>query len=244
MNDVDLKTVFAPTGTMRAAINVGNPILAHRNDKGEPGGVSVDMAHALARQLDVSIEFIVFESAGQSVECVSNNEADIGFFAVDPRRAEALHFTEPYVLIEGAYLVRDESFIHTLDEVDQSGIQIAVGKGSAYDLYLTRTLEQATIVRAPTSPAVVDLFLDQDLDVAAGVKQQLQADAKGRPGLRMLPGHFMVIRQAMGLPRSRSAQAASYLSAFVEQQKASGFVADALRRHGIQGARVAPAVSR
>lgn len=235
-----LTHIFAPTGTLRASINVGNPILAHRKENGEPGGVSVDMARALAQRLDVSIELVVFDSAGQSVDCVGNDQADIGFFAIDPRRAATLHFTAPYILIEGAYLVRTQSSLISNEEVDQTGTRIAVGKGSAYDLYLSRTLAHAEIVRAPTSPAVVDLFLEQDLDVAAGVKQQLQVDCQRLPGLRILPGRFMVIEQAMGMPRARPREAADFLAKFVEEQKASGFVAAAMQRHNIQGAAVAP----
>ncbi len=119
---------------------------------------------------------------------------------------------------------------------------MTVGKGSAYDLFLTRELKQAEIVRAPTSPTVVDVFVEQRLEVAAGVKQQLEADMNRFPGYRLLPGRFMVIQQAMGTPKSRGVEAATYLSLFVEEMKASGFVAQALQRHSIQGASVAPSM--
>lgn len=239
--DKQIRQAFTPTGVLRASINVGNPILAHRKEGGEPGGVSVDMARALAQVLDADLEFVVFDSAGKSVEAVTNEDADIGFFAVDPVRGAGINFTAPYVLIEGAYLVAEGSPLQDNSEVDRQGTRVAVGKGSAYDLYLTRELKHAEIVRAPTSPAVVDTYLAQGLDVAAGVKQQLEADAARVGGQRLLPGRFMVIQQAMGMPKPRSAQAAAFLAQFVEQQKTSGFVADALRRHGIQGASVAPA---
>ncbi|NYT38978.1 ABC transporter substrate-binding protein [Allopusillimonas soli] len=239
--DKQIRQAFTPTGVLRASINVGNPILAHRKEGGEPGGVSVDMARALAQVLEADLEFVVFDSAGKSVEAVTNEDADIGFFAVDPVRGAGINFTAPYVLIEGAYLVAEGSPLQDNSEVDRQGTRVAVGKGSAYDLYLTRELKHAEIVRAPTSPAVVDTYLAQGLDVAAGVKQQLEADAARVGGQRLLPGRFMVIQQAMGMPKPRSAQAAAFLAQFVEQQKTSGFVADALRRHGIQGASVAPA---
>ena len=167
--------------------------------------------------------------------------ADIGFFAVDPLRGEGISFTAPYVLIEGAYLVRQDSKLQANEEVDQPGRTVMVGRGSAYDLFLTRELKAARLVRAATSPEVVDAFLAQGTEVAAGVKQQLQADAQRLGGLRLLPGRFMVIQQAMGLPKSRGTQAAAALAAFVEDMKASGMVAAALARHGIQGASVAPA---
>lgn len=233
---------FAPQGRLRASINVGNPILANLGSDGLPFGVSVDLAREFARRLNVELELKVFDSAGKSVEAVTQEEADIGFFAVDPLRGEGISFTAPYVLIEGAYLVRDASPLRDNAEVDQPGICVAVGKGSAYDLFLTRELKSATIYRALTSPAVVDTFLEQGLEVAAGVKQQLQADALRVPGLRILPGRFMVIQQAMGVPRSRSDGPASALRQFVEEMKASGFVQEALERHRIQGASVAKAV--
>ena len=144
------------------------------------------------------------------------------------------------MVIEGAYLVRQDSSITRQEEVDCTGQRVVVGKGSAYDLYLTRELKHAEIFRAPTSPAVVDTFIQENLEVAAGVKQQLEADAERLGGLRLLDGHFMLIRQAMGVPKSRGAKAGAYLSAFVEAMKKTGFVADALARHNIQGAAVAP----
>jgi len=144
------------------------------------------------------------------------------------------------VQIEGSYLVRNESPLRANEDVDRAGIRVAVGNKSAYDLYLQRNLKNAKIERAPTSPAVVDYFIANRLDVAAGVKQQLEMDAKRVPGLRLLPGRFMVINQAMGMRLGREA-GAKYLTEFVEDMKASGFVAEALRRHAIEGAAVAPA---
>lgn len=238
----DILQAFAPTGKLRASINLGNPILANKSPQtGEPFGVSIDLANALAKQLGVGIELVVFDAAGKSVEAVRGEQADIGFFAIDPLRGEGIAFTAPYVLIEGAYMVPETSSIRANEEVDRSGIRVTVGKGSAYDLFLTRELKQAEIVRAPTSPTVVDVFVEQKLEVAAGVKQQLEADQARFAGHRILPGRFMVIQQAMGTPKSRGAEAAAYLAQFVEDMKASGFVTDALQRHGIQGASVAPA---
>jgi polar amino acid transport system substrate-binding protein len=233
---------FTPTGKLRASINLGNPILANRDPiTQQPIGVSVDLANALSLRLGVGIEFVVFDAAGKSVEAVTQEQADIGFFAIDPLRGEGISFTVAYVLIEGSYMVRTDSNIQTNDEVDKAGHRVTVGKGSAYDLFLTRELKHADIVRAPTSPTVVDVFVEQGLDVAAGVKQQLEADTKRFPNLRLLPGRFMVIQQAMGLPKSRGSAAAEFLRLFVEDMKASGFIHEALAKHGIQGASVAPA---
>jgi polar amino acid transport system substrate-binding protein len=233
---------FAPTGKLRASINLGNPVLASRDpENGSPVGVSIDLAENFARRLGVGIEFIPFDSAGKSVEAVTREEADIGFFAVDPSRGEGIAFTAPYLLIEGCYLVRKDSTIRSNGEVDRPGQRVVVGKGSAYDLFLTRELRHAHIVRAPTSPAVVEVFVEQAMDVAAGVKQQLESGAERFPGLRLLPGRFMVIRQAMGVSKNRGEEAAAILGEYVEEMKAGGFVARALSRHGIRGATVAPA---
>ncbi len=235
-----LASALTPTGTLRATINVGNPILARRDADGAPAGVSVDLARAFAQRLGAALELIVLESAGEAVDTVSREAADVGFFAIDPKRAASIAFTEAYVLIEGAYLVKDESPLRSMDEVDRAGHRVTVGKGSAYDLFLTRELKHATITRAATSPTVVDTFLADGSDVAAGVKQQLEMDARRHAGLRLLPGSFMTIRQAMGLSSGRGAAAAKLLHGFVEDMKRSGFVAEALARHGIEGAAVAP----
>ncbi|KGG83654.1 ABC transporter substrate-binding protein [Comamonas thiooxydans] len=242
ISDKSVIAAFTPTGRLRASINLGNPILAGRDAAGELCGVSVDLARSFAMQLGVELELVVFDAAGKSVEAVTNEAADIGFFAIDPLRGAGIAFTAPYVLIEGAYLVRNDSPLHSNAEVDRTGTVVTVGKGSAYDLYLTRSLKAAHIERAPTSPTVVDVFVREGYDVAAGVRQQLEADAANFGGLRLLPGRFMVIEQAMGLPRGRSDAAVAALRSFVEDMKASGFVADALKRHGIQGASVAPFV--
>jgi polar amino acid transport system substrate-binding protein len=240
MNEPALKA-FTPTGRLRASINLGNPILAGRDPQtGEPFGVSIDLAREFAKRLGVELELVVFDTASKSVDAVSTEQADIGFFAIDPKRGEHIAFTEPYVLIEGAYLVRNDSPLQANEEVDRAGHRVVVGTGSAYDLYLTRELKNATIVRAPSSPAVMDRFVQEGADVAAGVKQQLEVDALRVPNVRLLPGRFMVIRQAMGCPQSRGAEAAAELARFVEEMKSSGFVQQALDRHGIQGAAVAP----
>lgn len=240
----DLLSAFAPTGVLRASINLGNPILANARPDGTPFGVSVDLATELARRLGVPLQPVVVNAAGKSVEIVAADQADVGFFAIDPLRGADIAFTAPYVLIEGCYLVRNASPLHANEEVDRAGHRVVVGKGSAYDLHLTRSLQHAHIVRAPTSPAVVETFVAENADVAAGVKQQLEADAAKLGGMRLLPGRFMVIRQAMGLPKSRGVAAAAFLAAFVEEMKASGFVAAALQRHHIEGASVAPAEAR
>lgn len=236
--------LLAPTGTLRASINLGNRVLARRDSPDNaPYGVSIDIARALAGRLGVGVEFVVFDAAQQSVEAVARGEADIGFFAIDPRRGESIAFTDAYLFIEGWYAVREDSPIQTLAEVDRPGTRVAVGQGSAYDLFLSRELKAATIVRAPNPAAVTPMFIEQGLEVAAGVRQQLEADMRRYPGLRLLPERFMLIRQAMGLARQRGEAAHAALCAFVEELKEGEFIAEALKRHGIDGVQLAPKAS-
>ena len=232
---------LAPSGTLRAAINVGNPVLAARGTGGgEPTGVSVDLARELARRLGVPVQLIVFDAAGKVVEAGKTGGWDIAFVARDPARAAEISQSPPYVIIEGAYMVRAASPITANNQVDRKGNRVAVGKGSAYDLFLTRNLKQADIVRTPTSGGVVDYFLKENVEVAAGVKQQLEMDARRVQGVRILPGRFMAINQAMASQKGKDA-GARYVREFIEDMKSSGFVAQALERHRVQGAAVAPA---
>ena len=236
-----LAAAFAPEGRLRASINAGNPVLAHRDAvTGEAGGVSVDLAQALGRELGLAVELIVVGRAAESVDAVRSERADVGFFAIDPARSQGLRFTAPYVLIEGSYLVPHGSPVRDNAGVDRPGTRVAAGQGSAYDLFLSRELRAAQVERVAGAPAVLDALKAGQADVAAGIRQVLEGWAAADPSLRLLPGRFMVIRQAMGLPAGRGDEAAQVLAGFVERMKASGFVAGALARHGIEGASVAP----
>jgi polar amino acid transport system substrate-binding protein len=237
-----LVSAFAPRGALRASINLGNPILASRDAaSGDPAGVSADLAREFARRLGVTVDLVAFGNAAASVDAVRSEEADIGFFAVDPARSDGLAFTAPYVLIEGSYLVRESSALTENAQVDSTGHRISVGSGSAYDLFLTREVSQAEIVRFQGAGLALAAVRAGDVEVAAGIRQVLEDESRRAPGVRVLPGRFMVIEQAMAVPASRGAQARALLATFVEQMKASGFVADALDRHRIEGAIVAPA---
>jgi polar amino acid transport system substrate-binding protein len=237
--NTELKQNFAPLGKLRFAINLGNAVLAGKNAQtGKPQGVSVDLAVELARRLQLDYELITFNAAGKVVEAITAGQIDVAFLAIDPLRAKEIDYTAPYVVIEGAYMVRNTSKITANDQVDKAGINVVAGNGSAYDLYLTRTLKQANIVRVATSQLVVDTFLEKNFEVAAAVKQQLELDAARLTGVRLLPGRFMVIEQAMGVPAGR-VSAKAWLTHYVEEMKSSGFVADALKRYGIEGAAVA-----
>lgn len=240
--DPSLVQQFAPTGQLRASLNLGNPVLAHsRTSVDKPAGVSIDLARDLARELGVPVQFLQFDTAAKSVEALGNGSADVGFMAIDPLRANSIAFSAAYVQIEGAYLVPDDSPITGNGQVDQPGVTIVVGTGSAYELYLSRNIRLAQLHKVPTSERVVDEMLQGGYPVAAGVRQQLESDAARVGGVRLLEGRFMVINQAMAMPRERSAQAHVYLADFVERMKRQGVVDEALARHGIEGAKVAPA---
>ncbi len=241
---------FAPTGKLRIAINLGNAVLAGKDPQtGAPKGVSVDIAMELTRRLKIGATLVPFDNAGKVVNAIATGEIDVGFFAIDPLRAEQIAFTAAYVLIEGAYLVRHASALKQNAEVDVAGNRIVVALGSAYDLHLSRSLKNASLVRVGTSQEVVDHFLKGDFEVAAGVKQQLEKDIKrlettaaGNSGVRLLPGGFMAIEQAMGVPAARQS-AVFWLKRFVEEIKATGFVAHSLNLHRVEGALVAPAAN-
>jgi len=232
---------LAPDGLLRAAINFGNPVLAQRPEAGgEARGVSVALAQELGRELGVPVKLVFFNEAGQVPAALKDKAWDIAFLAIDPVRAQEIAFTAAYVEIDGAYLVTAASPLHTVDEVDQPGQRIAVAIGSAYDLYLTRALKHAQLVRFVDTAAATAAFESQHLDALAGVKQPLVAYAAAHPGTRLLPGRFMAIEQAMGTPQGRPA-AAAYLRDFVDRMKASGFVAKALAASGQDSGLVAPA---
>jgi polar amino acid transport system substrate-binding protein len=233
---------LAATGKLRATINLGNIVLAQRKGDGSLGGVSIDLARDLASRLGVEAELHPFDTAGAAFEALKSGACDIGFLAIDPKRAEDLDYTAPYVIIEGTYLVPEVGSLHKVEEVDRDGLRIAAGKNSAYDLHLARALRHAKLVHYPSSQAAIDGFLAGETDVVAGVRQPLAATAANRPGFRVLDGKFLTIEQAMTLPKGRSAGHA-YLRRFIEEMKASGFVAEALARSGQGEAQVAPVAS-
>jgi polar amino acid transport system substrate-binding protein len=233
----DVVRSLAPTGRLRVALNLGNIVLVQADEKsGAPKGVTVDLAGELGRRLGVPVDFTTFDGAGKAFEALKGGAIDIVFLAIEPVRAAEVAFTAPYVLIEGVYMVPKDSALKAVADVDRAGVRIGVNKGSAYDLYLTRTLKHAKLVRGESG---VDLFVDENLEAAAGVKQPMVAYARTDPNVRLLDGRFMEIRQAMGTPQGRDA-GARYLHGFVEEMKASGFVADGLRRSNQPDASVAP----
>jgi polar amino acid transport system substrate-binding protein len=234
---------LAPAGKLRAAINLGNAVLAQKKG-GELGGITVDLARALGKRIGVPVELVEFKAAGRVFAAMQAGEVDLAFIAIEPKRAAQIDFSPPYVIIEGAYMVWKNSPLKTIADVDRPGIRIGTGLGSAYDLYLTRTLKSATLVRAKVGggQASIDIFHAQKLDAAAGVRQTLEAHAKKTPQVHVLDGAFMAIRQAMGTPKGRAA-AAGYVAGFIEEMKKSGFVAASLKRSGQDPRIAAPAAN-
>lgn len=235
----DILKDLAPGGKIRAAINVGNIVLAKRGEgSAQPTGITVDLAHELGKRLGVPVELVMFEMAGKVSDVANKDVWDICFLAIEPARAAEVEFTAPYVLIEGTYLVAKDSPLKTVADVDASGKRVGVNTGAAYDLFLTRSLKNATLLRAGDGSSMFNLFEQGKVDAAAGVRQPLDIYAKTHPDTRVMPDRFMEIRQAMAASKGKFA-GQKYLAAFIEEMKASGFVAEAIKRHG-QAAAVAP----
>jgi polar amino acid transport system substrate-binding protein len=231
---------LAPTGSLRAAINYGNTVLAQKDPKtGEARGVSVDLAHELAWRLRVPLDVVPYDAAGKVNADAKRNVWDVGFFAIDPKRGEDVAYTAPYVIIEGGYAVPSSSPLKAADEVDAEGARITVSRGSAYDLYLSRNLKRAQLERASSPAESFEMFVRERKPVLAGVKPALVEWAKTHPGYRVLDGRFMMIEQAMATQKDRE-RSVEYLRKFVEEQKANGLVAAALARSGQKDATVAP----
>ncbi len=228
---------LAPNGVLRAAINLGNPVLAQGTPEA-PAGVTVDIARELGARLGVPVDLTCFAAARESFEAMARGDAGICFLAVEPARAARVAFTAPYVVIEGVYVVPADSGLTAPGDVDRAGVRVGVNEGSAYDLFLSRTLQRASVVRGEDG---ISLFREQGLEAAAGIRQVVAGFAAATPGFRMIDEGFMQIRQAVGTTRTRAPGTIRFLAAFVEDLKATGFIADALRRSGQDGALVAPA---
>ncbi|MEU1080441.1 transporter substrate-binding domain-containing protein [Streptomyces sp. NPDC005908] len=234
--DAELAHDLAPTGVLRASINLGNPVLA-QGTPDEPSGVTVELAREVAARLALPVQFICFDAARKSYAAMADGRADLCFLAVDPDREKEVAFTPPYVHIEGVYAAPVDSEFVSADDVDRDGVRIGVKKGSAYDLYLSRTLRHATVVRGDEG---VDVFHAETLDVAAGIRQPVTAHVARRSELRLLEPAFMTIWQAMGTTKERRPRTTQFLSELVTELVASRFVAEALRRSGQDPALAAP----
>jgi polar amino acid transport system substrate-binding protein len=231
---------LAPTGTLRAAINLGNPVLA-QGTPAEPSGVTVDIAREVGARLDLPVETLCFDAARKSYEALATGRADLCFLAIEPAREADVRFTAPYVVIEGVYAVPADSPFTTAAEIDRAGVRVGVKHGSAYDLYLSRTLQHASVVRGGDGEDGVDAFRTRGLEVAAGIRQPMTEYVAAHPELRLIDGRFMRIRQAVGTSTARRPETVRFLRDLVEELKADGFVAESLRRANQSEELVAPA---
>jgi polar amino acid transport system substrate-binding protein len=234
----DVRAELAPSGKMRVGINFGNALLATKDAKGEPAGIAVDLARELALRIGVPIEIVAYDAAGRMADGAKAGAWDIAFLGADPARAGEINFTAPYLEIDATYLVPAGSPLKTIADVDRQGVRIAVSEKSAYDLYLARALKRATLVRAPGPDASVELFFKDKLEALAGLKTMLVEAAARQPGSRVIEGRFTAVQQAIGIRKGRPA-AAQYVHAFVEDMKASGFVAKSIEKNKIRGVSVA-----
>ena len=233
----DVRAAFMPTGRLRAAMNFSNTVIARRDrGDGEPGGVTAALARELARRLGAELEFSDYDSPGAVVDAIRAGEADICFLAIEPARREVIDFTAPYVLIESCYVARADGPFHTAADVDRDGVTVVTRARAAYDLYLSRNLRAAKVL--PIADGELDAFAAGAGDLASGIRPMLEDFCAGKAGYRILEPPFATVGQAMGVPKGRG-PAFAYLEAFVEEMKACGFVAEALRESGSR-ATVAP----
>lgn len=227
---------LASTGVLRASINLSNPILA-QGTPAAPAGVSVDIAREVGARLGVPVELVCFDAARKSYEAITTGRADICFLAIEPAREAGIAFTAPYVVIEGVYAVPKDSPFTQAADVDRAGVRIGVNRGSAYDLFLSRTLRHASVVRGEEG---TEEFVAQGLEVVAGIRQLMTEFVAEHPGFRLIEDRFMEIRQAVGTATTRTPETVRFLRDLVEELKGNGFVAEALRRSGRSDALVAP----
>jgi polar amino acid transport system substrate-binding protein len=237
---LDIKKALAPSGTLRVGLNYGNFLLVLKDaPDGAPRGIAPDLGRELGKRVGVPVEFVKFKQAGELADGVRDGKCDVGFLGAEPQRANEIAFTKAYLEIPVTYLVPPGSKIRALADVDREGVRIAVSARSAYDLYLSRTLKHAKLVRAEGIDGSHELFLKERLDVLAGLKPRLVSDAEKLPGSHVLDGQVTGVQQAVGVAKNREA-AAQFTRQFVDDIKRSGLVAKTIEKHGVRGVTVAP----
>ena len=233
------RSELAPTGTLRVGVNMGNFLLTRKEPNGESAGIVFDLGRELARRLGVAVQFVEYENPGKLADAAKAGVWDVGFLGAEPQRAQEIDFTPAYVEIESTYLVPPGSPIQKIEEVDRKGVRIAISERSAYDLYLTRTLKHAELVRERGGDAAFKRFVDDKLDALASLRPRLIGDQAKLHGSRILAGNFTSVQQASGTPKGR-AQGFRYLREFIEEVKASGLIARLIEKNDVRGLIVAP----
>jgi polar amino acid transport system substrate-binding protein len=235
-----VRSDLAPNGKLRVGINFGNELLTRRDPVTRaPGGIALDLAWELGKRLGVPVEIITYESAGELADSATKGEWEVGFLGVEPQRASVISFTAPYVEIEATYMVQPGSPLRTVADVDRKGVRIVLSEKSAYDLYLSRTIKNATLVRVKGGNGAFDRFVADKLDALASLKPVLLRQHADFPEARILDGRFTAVLQGAGTPKGHDA-GAKYLSDYIEDVKAKGVVARAIESNGIKGVTVAP----
>jgi polar amino acid transport system substrate-binding protein len=235
----EVRSQLAPTGKLRVGVNMGNFLLTAKDTAtGEPRGVAVDLGRELGKRVGVPVEIIPYPNPGALADAAKSGVWDVGFLAAEPQRANEIDFTAAYVEIEATYLVPPGSPLKTIADVDREGVRIAISAKSAYDLYLTRTLKHAQLVREQGADGAFKRFVADKLEALAGLKPRLLIDHDNLPGSRILDGRFTAVQQAIGTPKGRPA-GARYLRDFVADIKASGLVAQAIAKNNVRGLTVA-----
>ena len=235
-----VRAELAPSGALRVGINHSNFLLVNPGSPhGAPRGIAPDLGTELARRLGVPVAYVSFAGAGETADAVTRGAWDVAFLGAEPQRANEIAFSAAYLEIPVTYLVPAASPIRNLADVDRTGVRVAVSARSAYDLFLSRSLRHATLVRAEGLPAAFELFKSQRLEALAGLRPGLLADSGKVPGSRLLEGQVTAVRQAIGTPKARMV-GARYLREFAEEVKASGLVAQLIAKHGVRGVNVAP----
>jgi polar amino acid transport system substrate-binding protein len=234
-----VRSELVPTGVLRVGVNMGNFLLTRREPSGEGAGIVFDLGRELASRLGAPVQFVEYENPGKLADAAKSGAWDVGFLGAEPQRAQEIDFTASYVEIESTYLVPPGSTIQSIEDVDRDGVRVAISERSAYDLYLTRTLKHAQLVRERGAEAVFKRFVDDKLEALASLRPRLITDQAQLPGSRILDGNFTSVQQASGTPKGRPA-AFQYLREFIEDVKAAGLVARLIEKNNVQGLTVAP----
>jgi len=234
-----LRSEFAPTGTLRVGLNMSNFLLTRTDAAtGKPLGVAHDLAQELGRRLGLPVELCPYPNPGALADAANKGQWDVGFLGAEPQRANEIDFTAAYVEIESTYLVPAGSALKHANEVDRKGIRIIVPAKAAYELYLSRTINHAELIKEAGADASFKRFVDEKFDALAGLKPRLISDQAKLPGSVIVEGSFTAVQQAAGVPKGR-ANAAKYLAAFIEDVKASGLVAKAIAENQVVGLSIA-----
>jgi polar amino acid transport system substrate-binding protein len=235
-----VRAALAPTGTLRVALNMSNALLTATDPaSGEPCGLAADLGRELGQRLGVPVALLPYPNPGVLADAASTGVWDVGFIGAEPQRAQEIDFTAAYVEIEATYLVPPDSPLRAIAEVDRPGVRIAVPERSAYELYLTRSLQHAQLVRIQGADNAFKRFVADHLDALAGLRPRLVTDQDALPGSRLLDGNFTAVQQAAGMPKGRPV-GAQYLCAFIEDIKSTGLVARMIAKHNVRGLTVAP----